>query len=79
MKILSSWYWIRDMVAPGSNPADGVYLYSESGVAKVRQSDGTIIPIVNVTEIDSVTFDGGDPTTDHTVGDSVILDAGGVV
>lgn len=56
MKILSGWYWIRDMVAPGANPADGVYLYGEGGKAKVRQADGTVITIGNATADPSFPF-----------------------
>lgn len=63
---------------PGSNPASGVYLYTNGSVAKVRQPDGTIITIANPTEVESVIFDGGAPDTDHTLSDSVIFDAGGV-
>jgi hypothetical protein len=33
---------------PTSNPAGGVVLYAEGGVAKVRQSDGTIVTLTQV-------------------------------
>lgn len=78
-KRIAGWYNFRNSTPPASNPPEGFFLYADSGVAKVRQADGTVITLANAVEIDSVIFDAGDPTTDHTLGDSIIFDAGGPV
>lgn len=71
--------WFQNMLAPSSNPSSGAYMYGESDVIKVRQANGTIFTLGPPVEIDSAIFDAGDPTTDHTLGDSIIFDAGGPV
>lgn len=77
-KRFSGWVALRNGAAPAAVPGE-VQLYAEGGLAKVRQPDGTIITIANSTEIESVIFDGGAPDTDHSLGDTIIFDAGGVV
>ena len=77
-KIISFWKWFRNVDPPGSNPASGAYMYGEADTIKVRQANGTIFTLGPPVEIDSVIFDGGSPSTDHTLGDSIKFDAGAV-
>jgi hypothetical protein len=54
------------MVAPTSDPSDGVYFYAEGGVAKVRQADGQIIPIIASAAGTTQIWTGGTATTVFT-------------
>jgi hypothetical protein len=53
-------------ILPTSDPVGGVVAYSEAGVLKVRQSDGTIVTVANAPEVPvtSVNGDTGDVTID---------------
>lgn len=75
-KRFSGWIALRDGAPPASNPTSEVQIYSESGVAKVRQPDGTIITIANATPAAGSNWDGGTPTS--TYGGTAKIDFGGV-
>lgn len=45
-EILGTWTWMHNNASAPATPTSGVNFYAEGGVAKVKQSDGTVIPIV---------------------------------
>lgn len=72
---LSGWLHLTNSI-PGSNPpSDDAFIYSDAGVAKVRQGNGTVITIAAATTVDAGTWSGGNASTTFT--GQPLLRAGG--
>lgn len=66
MRQIVGWQWFRNMVAPASNPADGAYLYAETGQMKVRQADGTTFPLAPAASPTTQIWQGGSASTTYS-------------
>jgi hypothetical protein len=70
----SGWIALRNGSVPPTPTGEAV-LYSEAGVAKVKQPDGQVIPIVTAVVQDAGVWSGGNASTNFT--GQPLLRAGG--
>lgn len=62
---------------PTTNPSGGLVYWSEGGVMKIRQSDGTVVTVANaVAAVGGANYDGGSPSS--TYSGAAKVDFGGV-